>query len=316
MSNALDKFTFSRFTFELRAKETLSLPPYKGSTLRGAFGHAFKSVVCIKRDRECSTCLVRGTCVYMYVFETPLPGGASLMTKYTHAPHPFVLCPPLGEKTAYSPGESLSFGLTLIGKALPYLPYFIYAFERMGERGLGKDRGAFSFSRVLNGHGVLYDEDTKILKYSPPLTLGDILPHASTIVQGIRLTFLTPTRLKYIEKLTGEPEFHIIIRNLLRRLSILSYFHCGEEFAIDFKALIRRAEGVKMTEHDFQWVDWERYSSRQGIRMKMGGFMGTVTYEGDLTEFLPFLTLGQYVHVGKGTSFGLGHYQLKRREEQ
>ena len=42
----------------------------------------------------------------------------------------------------------------------------------------------------------------------------------------------------------------------------------------------------------------------------MGGFVGSITFEGDLKGFLPFLLLGEYIHMGKGTSFGLGKYEI------
>ena len=65
--------------------------------------------------------------------------------------------------------------------------------------------------------------------------------------------------------------------------------------------LLRRQEGlnqVQLAEARTRWVDWERYSSRQDTRMKLGGFVGEVVYEGNLAPFLPYLVLGEMLHVG------------------
>ncbi len=43
----------------------------------------------------------------------------------------------------------------------------------------------------------------------------------------------------------------------------------------------------------------------------MGGFVGEATFSGDISEFLPFLKLGEYLHIGKGTVYGLGKYEIK-----
>jgi CRISPR/Cas system endoribonuclease Cas6 (RAMP superfamily) len=68
-----------------------------------------------------------------------------------------------------------------------------------------------------------------------------------------------------------------------------------------------------MRDGNIRWRDWERYSARQDTRMKMGGFVGKVNYRGDVGEFLPLLRLGEILHLGKGTGFGLGRYEIAPR---
>jgi len=48
--------------------------------------------------------------------------------------------------------------------------------------------------------------------------------------------------------------------------------------------------------------------------MTMGGFVGEVEYQGELGEFVPLLRIGEKIHLGKGTGFGLGRYQVERNE--
>ncbi|MFQ5963839.1 MAG: CRISPR system precrRNA processing endoribonuclease RAMP protein Cas6 [Candidatus Scalinduaceae bacterium] len=38
--------------------------------------------------------------------------------------------------------------------------------------------------------------------------------------------------------------------------------------------------------------------------------MGTAKFEGNLGPFMQILKLGEYIHLGKGTSFGLGKYEI------
>ena len=126
----------------------------------------------------------------------------------------------------------------------------------------------------------------------------------------ITISLLTPLRLRFDGHITDKIEFHVLIRNLLRRISSLSYFHCGEKFQVDFKGLIERATLVKQAASDIHWYDWKRYSTRQEEWMSLGGVTGAVSYEGDISDFMLLLRLGEYVHVGKGTSFGLGKYKI------
>ena len=89
------------------------------------------------------------------------------------------------------------------------------------------------------------------------------------------------------------------------------FIHCGHRLDDQgFKDLIEQARKVQTVKRALYWHDWERYSNRQKTRMKLGGFMGEITYKGDFEPFLPYIRLGEYVHVGKGSSFGLGRYRI------
>jgi hypothetical protein len=46
----------------------------------------------------------------------------------------------------------------------------------------------------------------------------------------------------------------------------------------------------------------------------MGGMAGSVTYEGDMGEYMPLIEFCSEVHLGKQTSFGLGKIQAEIAE--
>ena len=48
----------------------------------------------------------------------------------------------------YTPGERMRFGFTVIGRAAEYMPYFVYAFSKMGEEGVGRRRARYELEGV------------------------------------------------------------------------------------------------------------------------------------------------------------------------
>ncbi len=327
-------FRVARYWLVLVAKERLFMPAYKGSTFRGGFGSVFRRITCSQRGQECAPCLLRDACPYSYIFETAPPQGSEALRNYQAVPRPFVIEPSLDKKQVYEPGEELDFHLVLVGRAIEYLPYFVVVFRELGDIGLGKGRGKFELTRIeaasvasagmtgaasANAAALVYTgEDGTVHNVEASITWEDVVrlrrqrlgADADGNPRQVAINFETMTRLVYHEGLVGKPEFHIFFRNLLRRTSSLAYFHHGKPLDVDFKALIADAETVRLSANDTRWVDWERYSNRQGTKMAMGGLVGTVVYEGELTRFLPWLYLGEYVHVGKGATFGLGKYTL------
>jgi hypothetical protein len=252
---------------------------------------ACSSAIC-KLTHECQR---KAECAYAYIFETPAPAGSEVLSKNTHVPHPFVLEPPEETKQIYEPGELLSFHLVLIGRASDYLPYCIAAFEELGHLGLGRGRGRYTLEAVasVNAQGqetLVYSRWEHCLS-DPGLPIHPLLQSGQA-----------PQSL----------EFPIFWGALSRRISSLAYFHAGQrlESHVDFVALKQRAREVVVARQELRWAEWERYSSRQQERLKLGGLLGTIWYAGPLEEFWPHLQLGEYVHVGKATSFGLGQIRV------
>lgn len=338
----LNNFTIGGFRFRIAVASAMGLPAYKGGTFRGGFGYTFKRIVCAARGAACDTCMLKQTCVYSKVFETPLPDDAEMLRLYPKIPHPFVIEPPLTHQRRFGPGDELEFGLVLIGKAIDFLPYFVFTFVELGKVGIGRDRGKYTLQSVhaLDAHGApapVYDHQTQTIQsHFPRISTGDgqvsgtdseaedrepgtpAVPAVTPATENpqpktraVSVSFLTPLRVRYQGHYTDQIDFHVLIRNLLRRVSALSYFHCGERLDCDFKGLINAAQEVATVDSSLEWRDWTRYSTRQKRDMTLGGVVGTVTYEGPfLSEHLTLLRLGEHIHLGKGTAFGLGQYHL------
>ncbi|MEW6245280.1 MAG: CRISPR system precrRNA processing endoribonuclease RAMP protein Cas6 [Nitrospirota bacterium] len=130
----------------------------------------------------------------------------------------------------------------------------------------------------------------------------------------IMIRFLTPTLLKADGRIVERPEFHHLIKRLRDRINALAHFYCDDALDIDFKAFGERAEAVRTASCRIRWEDRDRRSWKTGLTHDMGGFVGDVTYEGDLEEFLPLLILGQYTHVGKYAVWGHGQYEILQKD--
>lgn len=327
ITNKFSHFELARFTLRLQAREETSLPPFLGSTLRGAFGHSLKGAVCVMHHRDCARCLVAEKCIYPYLFETPAPPDLAL-TRGQQVPHPFILDPPAPrfangvlQRMRLSEGEEIPFGLVLMGRAIEYLPYVVYAVSEMAQRGLGAGRTGFQLVSVVartgdGSDGEIYSREAQRLAPATRATrsLADIV-HARIAElppdETIRLRFSTPTRIRVEGDLQHGMSFELLVRNILRRISLLSAVHCGHTLELDYRELIAKAAEVETTSAALRWWDWERYSNRQGTKMKLGGFVGEVTYRGPaVAELRPLVAAGEWLHLGAGTSFGLGAYQI------
>ena len=317
-------FQLTKYQFVFRVIDALRVPPYMGNTLRGGFGHVFKQVVCIAKENECQDCMLRYNCVYSYIFETPRPQNSPVLSKLQDAPRPYVIEPPHDGKTDYQPGEELRFGLVLIGqRAMDYLPYFVFAFDELSRRGIGlsqnknegRKRGRCRLEAIYN----LYDQNQKQIFYgeqkiltdeSHPITFSSLVKEDGRAITRAHLSFLTPAAVKSNGIFLKQLPFSAFIQNLIGRTSMLALFHCDSSLDLDFPSILQRAKSIGVENNSLNWRTWARFSGRQRKRMEWGGLVGELDFTGELGEFLPYIRLGEYVHIGNKTAFGLGQYKL------
>jgi hypothetical protein len=298
-----------RLTFE--AVSEVALPAFAGSTWRGAFGHALRDLRCVKACPSPSQCPLPAPCAYRYLFETPRPAGAAKMRLYDRVPHPFVIDAE-GSEGRHSPGSRLSIAVTLIGHAMARRSDVIDAMTRAGARGIGRGRGSVQLVGAENAETPGAQD-----WFQPEPRGADRSSAKSTIAPpppAVRVRLLTPLRLKENDHNVTPQAFrpHHLLRSLLRRISLLSYFHTDTPLETDFAGLVRHAHRLHGHDVRLSWLDWQRYSSRQKTALSMGGLVGTFVLDMREAEaWWPYLAAGQWLHAGKGTSMGLGKYRLE-----
>ena len=281
----------------------------------------------MKPGQLCANCLLRANCAYTRIFETfiteqPPPFLKGLDT----SPRPFIF-EPHDQNRIYHAGDILWLDLILIGNVIDFVPYVVFAIMQMGQTGLGVKRHQFELAAAYcfqpenespdspstteataqQNWRLLYDGASQCILFTPnalQLSNGDqAADHATTVT----LKFLTQTRLKFGDDLTMNFTFRMLAFKMLRRVLELAYFYGPKaEINWEFHDLLVAANQVHIKSRNFDWVDYDRYSNRQQAKMKLGGFVGDMTVEGDLSPFMDLLHYSEILHVGKGTTFGLG----------
>jgi hypothetical protein len=335
MLHALDghRMPIGLFRFRITPLQTLLVPSVnKGNMLRGGFGHAFRRLCCVPQCSDSRSCPLKTSCPYKAVFE-PSPGpGAVSLSKNQDIPRPFVFRAPKTEKTRFDEGDPFEFELVLIGRALEFLPYFVLSFRELAAEGLGLNRAKCNLERVEqislsqnavpygSQPGVVYTAKEHIFRAIQALRVDEWIatrcqnsPELNdAAIKTLVIRFVTPTFLRADGEIIHRPEFHHVFKRIRDRINALSTFHGDGPLNANFHALGRRAEGVRTISCGVKWLERFRTSSKTRQRHELSGFVGEATYEGQLAELLPWLLVGELVHVGKHTAWGNGWIELRK----
>lgn len=297
-------YAYLRFYLQLN---TPIYPGFPDALIRGSFGNTLKKIVCVNRESECTSCLLRQSCAFGMFFYPTL--DREIEFRHINTPPPpysFVVYPP-------GPKQELIVDLLLFPPGFSYIPYIVYAFLTMGKKGIGKAKITFRLQRItdLANMQSVYVEDDENIGSPDPITLNPIYESDKWEgIQRLRIEFTSPLRLKTKNGFISNPDFLDIVKASLIRLSLLVYVYGTGSLRKEAKSLLEKAEGIKRGITDIRWQKRRRYSSNQKRTLAMGGMNGWIEYHGDFQPFHSLLDSASLLGIGKSTTFGFGRFKV------
>jgi hypothetical protein len=318
--------TTTHLWFTLKVVTVLELDAYSGAALRGSFFNAIWYRFCTNKSAPaCSQCPLNEACPVSAIV-APLRQDDSWGQDI---PRPYVILPPLDGAKRYQPEESFSFGMTLFGDIIQLLPYIMLSLSQLEEEGLGHrlpenagQRGRFHVEHVEVYHPWTQQRQTVYEAGRPLVNAPIISVHLEECLQRaeelsneqVTLHFTTPMRLVDREHLIKHAYLRPLLQRLLERYLALERYYGTSDLTFtreDKDEVLQLAERIVCKEDQTQWLELKSYSNRQKRTTPISGLVGEATFSGDLVPLLPYLVIGELIHVGKDTVKGNGSYYLK-----
>ncbi len=301
---------YIKLHFTVAMLEDTYLPADKVSALRGGMGEMLLRANCV-RNRNCVSCDFESECIVR----------RTMYSKYRIVPQFVTTDDSVGYllecenyDKVFAAGDFLQFNLILFGKAIVYFNQYMQAFFALGNEGIGKRYARYRIVSVTNtqNHPLYVDGAVYMLNYQIQ-TLGEYADYRIRRMNRTgsqnRLVFHTPTALKFQGEYLEEYQIEAIWNAVLRRIYMLECFEeIGENvYNIDELKTFILPDIVKQ---EVRRVGIQRYSSTQDRRMVLNGIKGYIELTRLPEQMLPWLFVGELIHIGKNTSFGFGRYSV------
>lgn len=216
------------------------------------------------------------------------PIGVKRPSGLEEPPRPFVLRAAHLNGRRFERGETFAVDVNIFDLRAGLLAALEEAFAQLAVTGLGPGRATVELVRPARSSVVEID-----------------LAARMESAGRIRIFYRTPTELKG-SSARDEVPFGVLFARIRDRVAMLCNLYGEAPLAIDFKALGERANQVRAINCDLVYHDVSRLSSRTGAVHGIGGFTGTVEYEGDVAEFLPYLRAAWWTGAGRHAVWGNG----------
>ena len=288
---------------EYRTERACVLPEYLGSTLRGALGQELRTASCVDRDSPCTVCPRPDRCAVGALFDDPAVIDAVSSQRQLgeeggqasgqnaggfDRPRPYILAPPPRRRGNYASGETIRFGVTLVGRARIWFPWVVAAMT-----GIGRARHQRRATALVASANRCGPSRADLIEFEPAtLGVGQVLPEldATRIVadgppatsQAI-VALVTPADLKQKGRRLDQLDGPTFFRRLIRRIGTLVETYGNpppDAREFDYRALASLADQVVVQDQQVSVQSWERYSGRLDAKHPLSGLVGQALLTG------------------------------------
>jgi len=334
-------FNISKLQFTIEFLDPGAPAGFWGGRLRGIYGNALLKGCCDHGPMaDYRQCPAFTTCPYPFLFESTIESRRVIQKLEAplggnRLPPPFVLQAPFLSRPARA-GDLLSFNMISMGEACLMNSGVVNCLSAYGAAGVNNPRADNRIRYRLTDVRDLLDGGRPMFG---GVSGGPIIANAGELAAAedghdripdeLTIEFQTPTRIinKNAPALDDSSraslltDFHNLVLNLCNRIGGLWQLYGKDwpgqaEFYRWRDRLLKMSRGVITVETNLApFTDHfgsalTHRSVRQGASRDLTGFVGTMRFAGDFTEFWTLLRIGELVHIGNDTSSGLGQYRL------
>lgn len=302
----------TELNFHITFQKSGMLPDYPGSILRSTVGlHLFEQS-CIVEEKNCENCRYQIECPYGFLYEPNTKWQYTYAADHLHflPPHYLFEAPALQQEVRK--GSVYQFKVKLFQADRPIIKAVIAAVYSSGKSGLGTERVQFSVDavtqRLENGTEIEDDHDFKQEERTWQL---DKRPVNKRIVIQSKSPIRLQKKGKLLKQASAKDFFQALARRTVQTQMLWNQGDPIEDQEI--LGAVSQLEDKNVCEWDSTFYQQKRYSRSQGKEVSLHGQMIKGVFDIHDDRLIQLLRYGSYVHLGKQTAFGLGHYEVWMR---
>lgn len=281
------KMPFYRLKVCMQSDRFFKANSWISSAVRGALGNNLIEMLCENPSKDCINCN-NLDCSAKILYGTASPEDSSQQF------NPYVVyCPNHNNDT-----NIIEFYITLFGNGINTIKDVF----KVLSNGLNIKGNQFTLTSIIDDFSNIPIFDGFLWVIPQPQYPNFYVDENIT---RLILKFNSPFNSKQLDKTMN---FDYLVRCAMRRTSTILK-SCDVECTTNYSNLIELSKNVKLTSANIHLISNKRHSNRTNLDMSIKGYVGSLSFMGDITPFMPFFRFCELVGIGKLCVMGFGQIE-------